>query len=256
MAIRPNQKNAWLASAMHALPMHQEPTPLIIGERLNTQGSREFKKMVLARDWQGALTIAQDQTANGAHALDLCTALTEESSEIDTMQQLVKTLSPAVDAPLVIDSTDPAVLEVALQNAPGRCLINSINLEGGEAKAEKILSLARKYNAALICLTIDEQGMAKSAEKKLAVARRIYHLAVDKFSLQAGDLVFDPLTFTLATGDAETASSAVETLKAIRQIKSELPGVFTSLGISNISFGLEKNARWVLNSVFLYHALQ
>jgi len=253
---RMQQKNAWLASAMHALPMRQEPAPLIIGERLNTQGSREFKQVVLARDWQAALSIARRQLESGAHALDLCTALTEEESEAQTMQQLVQTLAPAVDAPLVLDSTDPAVLETALKHAPGRCLINSINLEGGEAKAEKVLELAKCFNAALICLTIDEQGMAKTATQKLAVARRIHKLAVDKHQLQPVDLVFDPLTFTLASGDLETAASAVETLSAIRLIKKELPGVFTSLGVSNVSFGLSKDARAVLNSVFLYHALQ
>lgn len=253
---RPKLKNAWLASAMHALPMHQEPAPLIIGERLNTQGSREFKQVILARDWQAALSIARRQVESGAHALDLCTALTEEDSETQTMQQLVQILAPAVDAPLVLDSTDPAVLEAALKHSPGRCLINSINLEGGETKAEKVLELAKRFNAALICLTIDEQGMAKTAERKLAVARRICQLALDKHHLQPVDLVFDPLTFTLASGDVETAASAVETLSAIRLIKKELPGVFTSLGVSNVSFGLSKDARAVLNSIFLYHALQ
>jgi 5-methyltetrahydrofolate--homocysteine methyltransferase len=254
--IRQKEKNAWLASAMHALPMRQEPAPLIIGERLNTQGSREFKQTVLARDWESALAIARRQVENGAHALDICTALTEEASEDETMQQLVKILSPAVDAPLVIDSTDPFVLETALMSAPGRCLINSINLEGGEAKAEKVLTLARQYNAAVICLTIDEHGMAKSAPRKLEIARRIHQLAVEKFSLQPGDLVFDPLTFTLVSGDTESANAARDTLEAIRLIKTELPGTFTSLGISNVSFGLGKESRTVLNSVFLFHALQ
>ncbi len=253
---RLKEKNAWLASAMHALPMRQEPAPLIIGERLNTQGSREFKQVVLARDWQAALSIARRQLESGAHALDLCTALTEQDTEAQTMQQLVQTLAPAVDALLVLDSTDPAVLEAALKHAPGRCLINSINLEGGKAKAEKVLELAKCFNAALICLTIDEQGMAKTAGQKLDVARRIHQLAVDKHQLQSADLVFDPLTFTLASGDAETAASAVETLSAIRLIKKELPGVFTSLGVSNVSFGLSKDVRAVLNSIFLYHALQ
>lgn len=255
-AVRPLGKNAWLASSMHALNMRQEPPPLIIGERLNTQGSRDFKQIILNSDWQNALNIARNQVENGAHALDLCTALTEEAIEEQSMQQLVRLLAPAVDSPLVIDSTDPAVIEIALKSSPGRCLINSINLEGGEKKAEKVLTLTRQHNAAVLCLTIDEKGMAKTAERKLKIAKRIHQLAVDKFHLQPCDLVFDPLTFTLATGDPETATSALETLKAIRLIKKELPGVFTSLGISNISFGLRKNARAVLNSVFLFHALQ
>ena len=250
------QKTPSLASAMHALSMHQEPAPLIIGERLNTQGSKEFKQAVLAQNWEGALTVARQQMENGAHALDLCTALTEKSNEAQTMQQLVKLLSASIDAPLVIDSTDPAVIETALKSAPGRCLINSINLESGEAKAARVFTLARQFNAAVVCLTIDEKGMAKTAQRKLEIAQRIHKLATEKFQLQPGSLVFDPLTFSLASGGAEFANAAVETLESIRLIKAELPGVFTSLGISNVSFGLSKAARGVLNSIFLYHALQ
>ena len=250
------QKTPSLSSAMHALPLRQKPAPLIIGERLNTQGSKEFKQAVLAQDWDSALTIARQQMENGAHALDLCTALTEKSNEAQTMQLLVKLLSAAIDAPMVIDSTDPAVIETALKSAPGRCLINSINLESGEEKASRIFALARQFNAAVICLTIDEEGMAKTAQRKLVIAHRIYQLAIKQFHLQPGDLVFDPLTFTLASGDADSANASVETLEAIRLIKAELPGIFTSLGVSNVSFGLSKEARGVLNSVFLYHALQ
>jgi len=250
------QRTPSLSSAMHALPMHQEPTPLIIGERLNTQGSKEFKQAVISQDWESALTIARHQVENGAHALDLCTALTEKSNEAQNMQRLVKILSVSIDVPLVIDSTDPAVIKTALKNAPGRCLINSINLESGEKKATRVLMFARQFNAAVICLTIDEKGMAKTAQRKLDIAKRIYHLATEKYSLRPGDLVFDPLTFTLATGDPDSSNMAVETLDAIRLIKAELPGVFTSLGVSNVSFGLAKEARGVLNSVFLYHALQ
>ena len=245
-----------LSSAIHALPMRQKPAPLIIGERLNTQGSKEFKQVVLAQDWESALTIARQQMENGAHALDLCTALTEKNNEAQTMQQLVKLLSAAIDAPLVIDSTDPAVIEIALKSAPGRCLINSTNLESGEEKVSRIFTLARQFNAAVICLTIDENGMAKTAQKKLGIAHRIYQLAIGQFHLQPGDLVFDPLTFTLASGGTDSANAAVETLHAIRLIKAELPGVFTSLGVSNVSYGLDKEARGVLNSIFLYHALQ
>ena len=245
-----------LSSAMHAFSIKQEPAPLIIGERLNTQGSREFKQLVLAEDWDDMLTIARRQMDNGAHALDLCTALTEKDNEAQTIQHLVRLLSSAVDAPLVIDSTNAGVIETALKNAPGRSLINSTNLEGGEGKAARIFTLARQFNAAVICLTIDEKGMARTALRKLEIAQRIYKIAVNEYHLQPGDLAFDTLTFTLASGDADSVNAAVETLNAIRLIKKELPGVFTSLGVSNVSFGLAKEARRVLNSVFLYHALQ
>jgi len=248
--------NPSLASAFQALAMRQEPAPLIIGERLNTQGSRAFKRLMLAQDYPAALAIAEEQLRSGAHALDVCTALTEDERECERMRRLVQLLSGRVDAPLVIDSTDAQVMEAALQATPGRCLLNSIHLEGGEQRARRVLALARQYNAAVIALTIDEGGMARSAEEKLSVARRIYRLAVEECGLRAHDLVFDPLTFTLASGSPETMDAGLQTLQALRAIKSELPGVFTSLGISNISFGFKPQARQVLNSVLLYHALQ
>jgi len=253
---RPKIAVPQLASSVQATPMQQEPRPFFIGERLNTQGSAKFKKLILAEDWDGVVTVAQQQVDSGAHGLDLCVALTERPDENDLMRKLIKKLSSLVKLPLVIDTTELDVLETALQTAPGRCLINSTHLEGGRSKADKILALARKYNAAVIALTIDEGGMAKTAERKLEVARRIFDIAVNEYALQPGDLVFDALTFTLATGDPEFSQSAVETLNGIRLIKRELPGVLTSLGVSNVSFGLSGNARAVLNSVMLYHAVQ
>ena len=245
-----------LSSAFHTVEMRQVPSPFLIGERLNTQGSRQFKKLMLKKDYSAAAGIAKTQMASSAHALDLCTALTEDSAEMDRMAAMVGMLSLQVDSPLVIDSTDPAVMEAALKAAPGRCLLNSINLEGGEAKARKVLKLAHDYNAAVIALTIDEHGMAKSPKDKLAVAQRIYFLAVDEFGLEAQDLVFDPLTFTLASGSPDTADAGLQTLESIRLIKDSLPGVLTCLGISNISFGFNPHARRILNSVFLYYAVQ
>ncbi|MEJ5313220.1 MAG: methionine synthase [Anaerolinea sp.] len=245
-----------LASATQAVPMVQEPAPFLIGERLNTQGSARFKKMILAEDFEGALEIARQQVDAGAHGLDLCTALTERSDEGELMRRLIKTLAPTVRVPFVIDTTEPDVMEIALKTAPGRCLLNSVNLEAGMAKATRILQLAKTYNAAVIALTIDEQGMAKTAQRKLEIARRIYHLAVDEIGLRPQDLVFDALTFTLATGDPEFNRSAIETMDGIRLIKAELPGVLTSLGVSNVSFGLKPAARGVLNSVMLYHCVQ
>lgn len=245
-----------LASATQAVSMVQEPAPFLIGERLNTQGSARFKKMILAEDFEGALEIARQQVEAGAHGLDLCTALTERSDEGELMRRLIKTLAPTVRVPFVIDTTEPDVMEIALKTAPGRCLLNSVNLEAGAAKATRILQLAKMYNAAVIALTIDEQGMAKTAQRKLEIARRIYHLAVDEMGLRPQDLVFDALTFTLATGDSEFSRSAMETMDGIRLIKAELPGVLTSLGVSNVSFGLKPAARGVLNSVMLYHCVQ
>lgn len=245
-----------LASATQAVNMQQEPPPFLVGERLNTQGSAKFKKMILGEDFESILQVASQQLESGAHGLDLCVALTERADEAFLMQRAIKTLAPSTRAPLVFDSTEPDVLEKALQTAPGRSLINSVNLEAGRAKAERIFSMARKYNAAVIALTIDEQGMAKTAERKVEVARRIHDMAVDEFGLRPQDLVFDALTFTLATGDAEFSNSAIDTLEGIRRIKKELPGVLTSLGVSNLSFGLSPAARAVLNSVFLNHAVQ
>jgi 5-methyltetrahydrofolate--homocysteine methyltransferase len=172
------------------------------------------------------------------------------------MCNVVKLLSAGVEVPLVIDTTEPEVMETALQVAPGRCMLNSTHLEAGREKADRVFSLARRYNAAVLVLTIDEQGMAKSVERKLEVARRLYDIAVQEHGLEPEALVFDDLTFTLATGDAEFGDAGVATIEGIRVIKQALPGVFTSLGVSNISFGLSAQSRPVLNSVFLYHCVQ
>jgi 5-methyltetrahydrofolate--homocysteine methyltransferase len=255
-APRPERTVNKLASGIHAVNMTQEPPPLLIGERLNTQGSRKFKKIIMEEDMSAVLDLARYQVESGAHTLDICVALTETDNEKEIMTKVIKTLAPVIDAPLVIDTTEPDVLETALKTAPGRCLINSINLEAGRDKADLILTLAKKYNAALIALTIDENGMAKTAERKLEVARRIHDMAVDEYGFQSADLVFDVLTFTLATGEKEYLDSAKATLDGIRLVKENLPGALTSLGVSNISFGLKPAARHMLNSVFLYHAVQ
>ena len=255
-APRPTTVIARLASSTQAIAMQQEPAPFLIGERLNTQGSQKFKKLILAEDFESILPVAGQQVDSGAHGLDLCVALTERADESFLMHRAIKTLAPSVRAPLVFDTTEPDVMERALQTAPGRSLLNSINLEAGPAKAERLLKLAKKYNAAVIALTIDEQGMAKTADRKVEVARRIYDMAVEQFGLRPQDLVFDALTFTLATGDPEFNQSAIDTLEGIRRIKQQLPGVLTSLGLSNVSFGLSPAARAVLNSIMLFHAVQ
>ncbi|MBI4760540.1 MAG: methionine synthase [Chloroflexi bacterium] len=245
-----------LASAMSAISMRQDPPPTLIGERCNAQGSRKFKRLLLEEDYDSILEIAREQVEYGAHALDISCAVTERPDEAELMRKVVKKLEMGVDVPLVIDTTELDVLEVALKTAPGRCLINSTHLEAGRAKADKVFKLAKEHNAAVIVLTIDENGMAKTRERKLEVAKRIYDIAVNEHGLRPSDLVFDALTFTLATGDAEFANSAIETIEGIRLIKQNLPGVLTSLGVSNLSFGLAPHARPVLNSVMLYHCVQ
>ena len=202
------------------------------------------------------LEIAREQVDFGAHALDISCAVTERPDEVELMRKVVKKLEMGVDVPLVIDTTELDVLEVALKTAPGRCLINSTHLESGRDKADKIFKLAKEHNAAVIVLTIDENGMAKTREKKLEVAKRIYDIAVNDHGLKPSDLVYDALTFTLATGDEEFVDSAIETIEGIRLIKKELPGVMASLGVSNLSFGFAPQARPPLNSIMLYHCVQ
>ena len=245
-----------VSSAMRATTLEQQPPPLLIGERVNAQGSRKVKRLLLAEDYEGIVEVAREQQEAGAHVLDVCVAVTERADEAEQMARLVKLLSMSVELPLMIDSTEPAVLEAALEHVPGRAIVNSINMENGRARIDAVVPIARRHGAALVALTIDEQGMAKTRERKLEVARKIYDLVVGEYGLAAEDLIYDDLTFTLATGDAEWIDSARETIEGIRLIKRELPGVFTSLGVSNVSFGLSPAARAVLNSVFLHHCVE
>ena len=245
-----------VSSAMRATPLIQNPAPLIVGERVNSQGSRKIKKLLLADDYDGILAVARDQVEGGAHVLDICVALTERNDEAAQMRTLVKKLQMSLETPLMIDSTEAEVLTAALEMNPGRAIINSINLENGRQRCDAALPLAVAHGAAVIALTIDEQGMAKTAAAKLVVAKRIYDIAVHEYGLSPDALIYDTLTFTLATGAADMADSAVETMAGIRQIKAELPGVLTSLGVSNVSFGLNPAARAAINSVFLYHCVQ
>jgi 5-methyltetrahydrofolate--homocysteine methyltransferase len=193
---------------------------------------------------------------SGAHMLDVCVALTERADEKEQMQALVKKLSLAVSAPLIFDTTEADVAEAALALYPGRGIINGNNLENGRERIDKILPIAKKHGAAVISMTIDEEGMAHSRERKYAIARRIHDIAVNEYGLRPEDLIFDTLVFTLTTGQEELRNSAIETIESIRLIKQNLPGVLTSLGVSNVSFGVTPAARGVLNSVFLYHAVQ
>jgi 5-methyltetrahydrofolate--homocysteine methyltransferase len=245
-----------MSSAMRAIPLHQDPAPLIVGERVNSQGSRKIKKLLLADDYDGILAVAREQVDGGAHLLDVCVALTERADEAAQMKTVIKKLQMSVETPLMIDSTEADVIKTALEMNPGRAIINSINLENGRQRCDAVLPLAVAHGAAVIALTIDEKGMAKTAEAKLEVAKRIYDIAVNEYGLSPDSLIFDTLTFTLATGADDMAGSALETMEGIRKIKAELPGVLTSLGVSNVSFGMNAAARAAINSVFLHHCVQ
>jgi 5-methyltetrahydrofolate--homocysteine methyltransferase len=248
-------REATVSSAMRATTLRQEPAPLLVGERVNAQGSRKVKRLLLADDYEGILEVAREQQDSGAHVLDVCVALTERGDEAEQMSKLVKLISMSVETPIMVDSTEAGVIEAALEHIPGRAIINSINMENGRKRIDSVVPIAKKHGAALVALTIDPVGMAKTRERKLEVARAIYDTVVGEYGLAAEDLIYDALTFTLATGDAEWIDSAHETIEGIRLIKRELPGVFTILGVSNVSFGLDPAARYVLNSVFLHHCV-
>jgi len=245
-----------VASAMTAASLVQIPAPTLIGERLNSQGSRKMKELLNAGDLNAMLGIARTQEEGGAHVLDICLASNEATDEAGTMTKLVKLLSNSVASPLMIDSTEANVIEAALKALPGRPIVNSVNLEGdGKTRIHTIMPLVKKFGTAVVALTIDEKGMADTVEWKLEVAKRIYEIIVNEYGLLPEDILFDCLTFTLATGEEKYNKSAVETLNAIKKLKEELPGVLTTLGLSNVSFGFSPHARKILNSVFLYHAV-
>ena len=241
---------------MSATALAQEPAPTIVGERVNSQGSRKAKELLLADDYDGLLQIATNQVEGGAHVLDLCVALTEREDEDEQMRQLAKRVSLALPAPLQIDSTEPDVMKRSLEQTPGRAIVNSVNLEAGRDKLDTVVPLAKAHGAALIALTIDEVGMAKTRERKVEIAQRLKELVCDEHGLDPELLIFDALTFTLTTGDEEWRPSADRDDRGHQLIKEELPEVKTSLGVSNVSFGVSPNARRVLNSVFLHHCVE
>jgi 5-methyltetrahydrofolate--homocysteine methyltransferase len=253
---RPAPGPIQVSSMMTSTPLVQEPRPTLVGERVNSQGSRKAKELLLADDYDGLVQVAEDQVEGGAHVLDVCVALTERQDEDEQMAAVVKRISLTQPAPIQVDSTEPEVIRAALERIPGRAIVNSINLEAGRNKADVVVPLAKAHGAALIALTIDEVGMAKTAERKVEIAQRIRDLACDDHGLDPEALIFDALTFTLTTGDEEWKPSAIETIEGIRRIKAEIPGVKTSLGVSNVSFGVSPPARAVLNSVFLHHCVE
>ena len=243
------------SSTFMTVPLHIDPGPVLIGERTNANGSKQFRELLAREDWEGMVAMAREQVAEGAHVLDVCTAYVGRPEARD-MREVIRRFNTRVTAPLMIDSTEPPVMEEALRNIAGKAIINSINMEDGETRAAQVLPLCRTYGAAVVALTIDEQGMAKTADRKLSIARRLHALVTEKYGIREEDLIIDPLTFTLASGDEEFRRAAAETLEAIRLIKKEFPGVHTSLGVSNVSFGLSPQARHVLNSVFLHYAVE
>ena len=253
---RPVKRPPQVSSMIAAAPLVQDPRPTIVGERVNSQGSRKAKELLLADDYDGLVQVAEDQVEGGAHVLDVCVALTERADEDVQMREVVKRVSLTQPAPIQVDSTEPEVIEAALEQIPGRAIVNSVNLEAGRDKLDRVVPLAIAHGAGLIALTIDEIGMAKTADRKVEVAQRIKGLACDEHGLDPELLIFDLLTFTLTTGDDEWKPSARATIDGIRRVKAEIPGVKTSLGVSNVSFGISPNARRVLNSVFLHHCVE
>lgn len=242
-----------VASLFGQVELRQENAILAIGERCNANGSKKFREAQEREDWDACVDMAKEQVREMSHTLDICTAFVGRN-EIRDMSEMVARLRGSVTAPLVIDSTELNVLEAALKLYGGKAIINSLNFEDGEEPAVKRMELARKFGAAMIALTIDEQGMAKTVDRKLEIAHRLYDFCCTKHGLPPSDLLIDPLTFTICTGNEDDRKLGLWTLEAIERIARELPGVQIVLGLSNISFGLNPPARHVLNSVYLDHA--
>ncbi|MBX6743801.1 MAG: methionine synthase [Acetobacteraceae bacterium] len=252
------RKSYWVpsvASLYGATALRQENSYFSIGERCNANGSKAWRERQAAHDWDGCVAMGREQVQEGSNSLDICTAFVGRD-ELAEMTEVIRRFTGSVNAPLVIDSTETPVIEAALKLHGGKPIINSINFEDGEKHAHDRLLLARKFGAAVIALTIDEQGMAKTAEDKLRIARRLVDFACNKHGLPQSDLLIDPLTFTIATGNEDDRKLGLWTLEGIRMIREEFPDIQIILGLSNISFGLNPAARHVLNSVFLDHAVR
>src|SRR5438309_1727958 len=254
-AARNVKPTAAASSAYTSIPLDLDPKPLIVAEEMNTTTRVEhFRNMVRAAQYDDILALAKRLVNEGSHMLDLCCAVVGED-EKGYISSILDKVATRVPAPVLVDSTEADVIEEALKRIPGKAIINSINLEDGEKRTSKVLPMAKRYGAAVIALTIDEEGMALTAEKKTAIAKRIFKLATEKYGIRPVDLIFDALTLPISTGQAEYRSAGIETLNALRQNQPELPEVKTILGVSNISFGLNAYARRVLNSVFMKEAV-
>src|ERR1700730_12750345 len=243
------------SSAYTSVPLDLEPKPLIVAEEMNTTTRVDhFRKLVQGKKYDDILGLAKKLVNEGSHMLDLCCAIVGED-EKGYISSILERIATRVPAPILVDSTEADVVEEALKRIPVRAIINSINLEDGEKRTSLVLPMAKRYGAAVIALTIDEDGRALTAEKKAAIAHRIFDLATKKYGLDGTDLIFDALTLPISTGQDEYRSAGIETLKAVERIKKELPNVRTILGVSNISFGLDAYPRRVLNSVFMHEAV-
>jgi len=244
-----------IASLFNTTPLMQKPAPLLMGERSNATGSKAFRELILAEDYEGTLSVAQQQVRAGAHVIDVNVGFAGRDETKD-MNEVMSRYNQKIALPLMPDSTQTKGLETALKNIGGKPILNSVNLEDGEDKFDAVCQLAKKFGTSLVCLTIDEKGMAKTVEDKLSVADRIIDLATNRHGLKKEDLVFDVLTFTLASGDEEYLDAGINTIEAIRQLRIKHPEVGAVLGLSNISFGLDKDARPYLNSMFLHHCIE
>ncbi len=243
------------SSLYQTAPYRVDNPPVLVGERTNANGSKLFRDLLAKDDWEGIVAMGKEQVREQAHMLDVCVAYVGRDESAD-MREVISRFNQQITIPLVIDSTEPKVIEEALQRIGGKPIINSINLEDGEERLREVVRLCREYGAGVIALTIDEKGMAKTADEKVRIAQRIYDLAVTQGGMQPHDIIFDTLTFTLGSGDEEFRRAAVETIGAIRRIRTEMPQAQTILGVSNISFGLAPGIRAALNSVFLHHAVE
>ena len=244
-----------IASLFNTTELFQKPAPLLIGERSNATGSKAFRELIIASDYDGTLTVGQAQVRDGAHCLDVNVEFAGRDGAKD-MRAVMELYNQKIPLPLMPDATRVNTMEEALKCIGGKPIINSVNLEDGEDKLDAICQLSKKYGTALVCLTIDEKGMAKTTKEKLQIAERIYDLAVNRHKINPRNLIFDMLTFTVGSGDLEYRDAAIQTLEAIRELHIRHPEVGSTLGLSNISFGLDKNARIFLNSVFLHHCIQ
>ena len=244
-----------IASLFNTVPLMQEPAPLLVGERSNATGSKAFRELLLAEDYEGTLSVAQQQVRAGAHVVDVNVGFAGRDETKD-MTNVMAMYAQKIALPLMPDSTQTKGLETALKHIGGKPILNSVNLEDGEPKFDAVCQLAKKFGASLVCLTIDERGMAKTVEEKLAVAERIIDLATNRHGIKKENLVFDVLTFTLGSGDEEYFEAGINTIEAIRELRKRHPEVGAILGLSNISFGLDKDARPYLNSMFLHHCVQ
>jgi 5-methyltetrahydrofolate--homocysteine methyltransferase len=249
------QRTAACSSIFIQQPYRQDTSFLIVGERVNASGSKKMRDLLNAEDWDGLVSLAREQEREGAHVLDVNVDFVGRDGEHD-MHELASRLVTNIKIPLMFDSTEWQKMEAGLQHAGGKCILNSTNYEDGEPRFARVLELAKKFGAGVVIGTIDEQGMARTAAGKFEIAKRAYEQATQKYAIPADDIFFDSLALPISTGIEEDRRNALETIEGIRHIKRELPGCFTILGVSNISFGLNPASRVVLNSVFLHDAVE